>query len=910
MIKRKPLSILFIPILLNILLYINVNIADQNFISRGVDIDRSNIPKNILFGSFSGGRSHVKPMMDIAEILIERGYNVILLAPGKDETLSEYPTVKQISLIPIMSLRDVGIEVNKEVLDHKKLAGLFELSVKYYKSSYEKYKSVAEEHNIDLFFCDIVINEACVDVAHTLKKPVVGFTSGLQLMDPKPYKSDPIFGCNISLENESILERFRCNFIPPLQLIYSFFNLMSQLNDIRGQMNIEPGRIALGKSPKASLILVDTFFGFELPQTLPPYVQEIGPILSEKYPSLTPELSDFINKHESVLYVAFGTRFFTTTDNNSKLLQSFIEAINKKIVDGVIWSLVETSKDDFYPTLNLSDGTQVQTSSILNNEHPHIHIAKFVPQFTVLNHNNTKLFFSHGGAGSSHESLYTGTPMLVLPFAGDQIGNAQKLVTAGVASSLSISDFDVDDILNKMDSLLKDENVRKSLERMKILAKINSKRKYRAADLIEYILHTSSFVDVNDDFLKEWYPAEDRMGFIRAYNLDIYIILISIVLSIIGIIIRAIAYYVLQEYDKALLDLNKVIQLDPQNSLPYYYKGLIHYAIGNANDALLAFIKCIELYFNDDFAKVQLYYSKYLPKNNSSKDLDHSIVTKINQIADVYQNNLLYMRCKVYIKLEKYLEAKLDLDKLLMLNEKDIPIACLLREYSNFCSYLFKIYKINDTEFNEIGIVNKFSKLLYKVFNVYFVSNLTTLNNELYIEESNLNSLSEKVLCFKNEAYRLNLPKLINDFTKDFHYVIWKINVKKILFKDCFVSFLIVEGKKDSNVIYSQKEYLLNYDDLLKLEGSSWIECTLPIKVNYYQWIQLSIEVNKGSIDMQIDYVRFKKSFSNQIYFLKTDHLLPIHELLPTVPEVFRDKYFSKKEMENLLELNAILNNL
>ncbi|CAB4391040.1 unnamed protein product [Rhizophagus irregularis] len=170
-----------------------------------------------------------------------------------------------------------------------------------------------------------------------------------------------------------------------------------------------------------------------LPQTLPPYIQEIGPILSEEYPPLTPELSDFINGHERVLYVSFGTLYSTTTDNNSKLLQLFIEAINKKIIDGVVWALVETPKDYFYPTLELSDG-----------------------------------------AGSAHESLYTGTPMLVLPFAGDQMGNAQKLVSAGVASSLKLTTLDVNDISNKMDSLLKEENVKNSSERLKVLAKINS----------------------------------------------------------------------------------------------------------------------------------------------------------------------------------------------------------------------------------------------------------------------------------------------------------------------------------------------------------------------------------------------------------------------------------------------------
>src|ERR1044072_9250330 len=111
--------------------------------------------------------------------------------------------------------------------------------------------------------------------------------------------------------------------------------------------------------------------------------------------------------HERVLYVAFGARIFTTAENNNKILQSFIEIINKNIVDGIVWALSQTSKDDFYPTLNLSNGSQIQTSSILNNEHPHINILNFAPQFAILNHTNTKLFLSHGGAGSTHESLYT-----------------------------------------------------------------------------------------------------------------------------------------------------------------------------------------------------------------------------------------------------------------------------------------------------------------------------------------------------------------------------------------------------------------------------------------------------------------------------------------------------------------------
>ena len=52
------------------------------------------------------------------------------------------------------------------------------------------------------------------------------------MVDHKPYKSDPMFGCNISLEKESILERIRCSLIQPLQLAYSLKSVVNQLNDV------------------------------------------------------------------------------------------------------------------------------------------------------------------------------------------------------------------------------------------------------------------------------------------------------------------------------------------------------------------------------------------------------------------------------------------------------------------------------------------------------------------------------------------------------------------------------------------------------------------------------------------------------------------------------------------------------
>ena len=74
MIRRNLIFLLSILLLLN---QVYVNAITHDYAPRNIDIERSS--KNILVGSFVGGRSHIKPMLDLAAILIERGHNVSIV---------------------------------------------------------------------------------------------------------------------------------------------------------------------------------------------------------------------------------------------------------------------------------------------------------------------------------------------------------------------------------------------------------------------------------------------------------------------------------------------------------------------------------------------------------------------------------------------------------------------------------------------------------------------------------------------------------------------------------------------------------------------------------------------------------------------------------------------------------------
>ncbi|CAB5179871.1 unnamed protein product [Rhizophagus irregularis] len=373
---------------------------------------------------------------------------------------------------------------------------------------------------------------------------------------------------------------------------------------------------------------------------------------------------------------------------------------------------------------------------------------------------------------------------------------------------------------------------------------------------------------------------------------------------------RAIAYYTLQDYNKVLLDLDKVIQLDPLNNLAFYLKCLTYYTKKDIDNAIMVFEKCEELLdFNDILSKTLLFHLEYLLNKNNFTELNN-ILTKISQISNIEDIELLlFVRCKVYVELKMYHETILDLNLLYGYNSIYKYISHIYI-YTDFWLYL-NITNDND-DLSKLGIVNGFSKQMYEKQQVYFISNLVNLNSELHqFTENDKNSLSGKIISSKNKELHLNLPML---YFRRYHRIIWKINVKEILNRDCFIKFIIKSTNsgqyKDSEL--EHYEHVLKYEDVLKLEGLGWIEYQLPISV-FESNVQPSIEIN-DSINMQIDYYRRGYNVEETTYIPNISSmgdLLPnFHNIYPNVPETFKDKYFSRKEMENLLELKDIINHL
>ncbi|GAA2196325.1 macrolide-inactivating glycosyltransferase [Streptomyces bangladeshensis] len=111
-----------------------------------------------------------------------------------------------------------------------------------------------------------------------------------------------------------------------------------------------------------------------------------------------------------------------------------------------------------------------------------VEVHNWVPQLAILR--QADLFVTHAGAGGSQEGLATATPMIAVPQAVDQFGNADMLQALGVARHLPAEEADAERLREAALALVDDPEVARRLKEVQAeMAREGGTR--RAADLIE-----------------------------------------------------------------------------------------------------------------------------------------------------------------------------------------------------------------------------------------------------------------------------------------------------------------------------------------------------------------------------------------------------------------------------------------
>jgi hypothetical protein len=335
----------------------------------------------------------------------------------------------------------------------------------------------------------------------------------------------------------SFKQRFYDRFISLPKFIYRFYPVGKVINKMRTEIGIE-GFDPLGRH-SGVIKMINSFWGMEAPRPVGPFVEYVGPIIGTTYDALPDTLATYMHEHNKVVYIAFGQMYTPNEQEFEVLLTSLLEAYEKSHLDGFVWSLSIKSHQYVGKQIETSSGKMYNVHDLFDNSDANLRFEAWSPQFAILNHPHCKLFISHGGASSIHESLFNGVPLLLHPFTSDQPGNAYSMKEAGVGLILDRRAHNVTDTFEKISTILSDKQgqFRLNMKTMQALVQLKSSRKkVHAADMIEEVLHTVR----NSSNI--WYrkEASENIRLIKARNWDINSTAIVGVIGFVTILFTAI----------------------------------------------------------------------------------------------------------------------------------------------------------------------------------------------------------------------------------------------------------------------------------------------------------------------------------------------------------------------------------
>jgi polyene glycosyltransferase len=185
-----------------------------------------------------------------------------------------------------------------------------------------------------------------------------------------------------------------------------------------------------------------TVFGLEYPFPVPPRLHLLGPALPTSPDRPSGELADWLDRHESVVYVNMGT----VSQLSAGQLGEIAAALGRIAGShAVLWKL--------------RDEQRALLPDVLPDA---IRVTPWVPtQAEVLGHPHVRAVICHGGNNILHESIAYGQPVLVMPFWLDCYDLATRAADAGVGLAVDRPPhFDADEIVSKVARLLVDDAFR------------------------------------------------------------------------------------------------------------------------------------------------------------------------------------------------------------------------------------------------------------------------------------------------------------------------------------------------------------------------------------------------------------------------------------------------------------------
>ncbi|KAI8051950.1 hypothetical protein BDF22DRAFT_656084 [Syncephalis plumigaleata] len=509
-------------------------------------------PLNIFVSTALGSWSHASPQLSIAEILVARGHKVTFASYNDTVKawLKNYPKVQPLDMgdnpVNGPSFHEVirKFMLTEDEVDFTAfIRHMSKIFLENYPQDYRLYRQYILNNNVDVVICDFC-SMACVDAAYETGRPFVitVHMAGTFGQDAQPYISSSMHPMPSTYEHASFFDRFYDTFLLPIRMIPTIIETASLQRGMALELGTE-AYTSYEERWRHGLVLVNSFFGFETPRPLPPNTYMVGPLLPKEFTPLSDELRQFLDAHERVVYVAFGSAMIVPRQRLSTILYALLAAHRDGLIDAVVWGLMRSGnhEESLLSTITI-DGTTHSVADMRSGRHPVVRLLDRAPQRAILQHPSTVLFISHCGISSVYETIFAGVPVLGLPIMGDQAMNARKLTELQVGLWLPRTDVKVDmlndafhRLLSPDSSLAKDS--RANMARLYRMISIADRNRNHSADLIELAAVPGA--------IKTHETANWRMPWWKARNYDLYAFALLVLSAIIGGVVYAIRYAIM-----------------------------------------------------------------------------------------------------------------------------------------------------------------------------------------------------------------------------------------------------------------------------------------------------------------------------------------------------------------------------
>jgi MGT family glycosyltransferase len=221
----------------------------------------------------------------------------------------------------------------------------------------------------------------------------------------------------------------------PSETFDEFQRLTAMVKDKYGLEIHSPYEVFCNPAPLTIVYTTREFqpFGETFDQTY----KFVGPSISSRFTQENLDLNAI--KGKSSIYISLGTVFNQAIDFYKLCFKAF-------------------GNSDF--TVVMSIGEKAQLSDL--GEIPENFIVKnYVPQTEVLKY--TKLFITHGGMNSTHEGLYYGVPLIVIPQSADQPIIAGQVSNIGAGVQLEMQSLTANQLREAADDVLNDPSFHKAV---------------------------------------------------------------------------------------------------------------------------------------------------------------------------------------------------------------------------------------------------------------------------------------------------------------------------------------------------------------------------------------------------------------------------------------------------------------